>query len=58
MKEAGLKVSYDDGATWSKVTLNGKGGSWTGKPSVPRKADFVSLRVIASDHAATPSSMR
>ncbi|MFI0989034.1 S8 family serine peptidase [Streptomyces exfoliatus] len=44
-----LDVSYDDGATWQKVTLTkGTGGSWTGSFRTARKpGGFVSLRASA-----------
>ncbi|NUT38018.1 MAG: S8 family serine peptidase [Hamadaea sp.] len=43
--EITLDVSYDDGATWQKVTLTRQGdGSWAGDLRLPRKAGFVSIR--------------
>ncbi|MFF6904056.1 S8 family peptidase [Streptomyces hydrogenans] len=45
-----LDVSYDDGATWQKVTLaKGAGGSWTGafKPS-GKSGGFLSVRASAA----------
>ncbi|WP_328907768.1 S8 family serine peptidase [Streptomyces sp. NBC_00234] len=44
-----LDVSYDDGATWQKVTLaKGSGGSWTGSFRTARKpGGFVSVRASA-----------
>lgn len=43
-----LEVSYDDGATWQKVTLTRQGdGSWAGDLRLPRKAGFVSVRGAA-----------
>ncbi|MCX2180549.1 S8 family serine peptidase [Streptomyces sp. SKN60] len=44
-----LDVSYDDGATWQKVTLaKGTDGSWTGSFRTARKpGGFVSLRAGA-----------
>ncbi|KQY56708.1 S8 family serine peptidase [Nocardioides sp. Root140] len=48
---ATLKVSYDDGATWSPVKLKGSGGSWTGTLNVPKRADFASFRITATDDA-------
>ncbi|MEV5610546.1 S8 family serine peptidase [Streptomyces sp. NPDC052225] len=44
-----LQVSYDDGATWSKVALSGDRTSWTGTLDVPRGAKSVSLRASAKD---------
>jgi hypothetical protein len=49
---ATLEVSYDDGATWQRVSLQPAGdGSWTGEVRIPRGADFGSLRATASDDA-------
>ncbi|WP_329114871.1 S8 family serine peptidase [Streptomyces sp. NBC_01465] len=45
-----LEVSYDDGATWQKVGLSGKGASWKGSLTVPRSASYISLRASASDN--------
>lgn len=44
-----LDVSYDDGATWQKVTLTkGTDGSWTGSFRTAKKpGGFVSLRASA-----------
>ncbi|MGY3845011.1 S8 family serine peptidase [Streptomyces hydrogenans] len=45
-----LEVSYDDGATWRKVTLRkGRGDSWTGELRIPHGAAAVSLRAGATD---------
>ncbi|MDT9691486.1 S8 family serine peptidase [Streptomyces sp. P9(2023)] len=46
-----LEVSYDDGATWQKVTLkkSWRGTSWTGELRVPDGASFISLRAGATD---------
>ncbi|MEV7343867.1 S8 family serine peptidase [Streptomyces sp. NPDC093544] len=44
-----LEVSYDDGKTWRAVPLSGGGASWKGTLSVPRDAEFVSLRASARD---------
>ncbi|WP_426362105.1 S8 family peptidase [Streptomyces sp. E-08] len=45
-----LDVSYDDGATWQKVTLaKGAGGSWTGAFSTAGKpGGFLSVRASAA----------
>ncbi|TXS52315.1 S8 family serine peptidase [Streptomyces sp. t39] len=44
-----LDVSYDDGATWRKVTLAKAGdGSWTGVFRTPKAGGFVSLRASAA----------
>ncbi|MZD05765.1 S8 family serine peptidase [Streptomyces sp. SID5785] len=44
-----LDVSYDDGATWSTVRLDGRGASWTGVLRVPEDATSLSLRASAHD---------
>ncbi|MEU6392009.1 S8 family serine peptidase [Streptomyces sp. NPDC046939] len=44
-----LEVSYDDGRTWQAVALKGRGASWTGALSVPRHAEYVSLRASVRD---------
>ncbi|MFI6486165.1 S8 family serine peptidase [Streptomyces sp. NPDC050564] len=47
-----LEVSYDDGNTWKEVRavqLSGGKASWTGTLSVPRGAEFLSLRASARD---------
>ncbi|MCX4991127.1 MULTISPECIES: S8 family serine peptidase [unclassified Streptomyces] len=44
-----LEVSYDDGKTWKAVPLTGGKARWTGTLSVPRGAEFVSLRASARD---------
>ncbi|MET9593081.1 S8 family serine peptidase [Streptomyces sp. NPDC006516] len=45
-----LDVSYDDGATWQKVTLSkGSGGYWTGSFRTAKKpGGFVSVRASAA----------
>ncbi|MFE2022365.1 S8 family serine peptidase [Streptomyces sp. NPDC059499] len=45
-----LDVSYDDGATWQKVTLSkGSGGYWNGSFKTARKpGGFVSVRASAA----------
>ncbi|MFJ4908692.1 S8 family serine peptidase [Streptomyces sp. NPDC093249] len=46
-----LEVSYDEGATWKKVTLKKSrhGAAWNGELRVPSGAASVSLRAGASD---------
>ncbi|MFI8516866.1 S8 family serine peptidase [Streptomyces sp. NPDC085481] len=46
-----LEVSYDEGATWSKVALKSSwhGASWSGDLRVPKGAKSVSFRAGASD---------
>ncbi len=49
---ATLEVSYDDGATWKRVSLKRTGdGSWSVEVKIPRGADFGSLRATAKDDA-------
>lgn len=45
-----LDVSYDDGATWQKVTLSkGSGGYWNGSFKTAKKpGGFVSVRASAA----------
>jgi len=42
-----LEISYDDGATWQKVTLRNESGKWTGTLNLPRQAGFASVRATA-----------
>ncbi|MFJ8659110.1 S8 family serine peptidase [Streptomyces sp. NPDC093795] len=46
-----LEVSYDEGATWTKVALKKArhGAAWDGELRIPSGADSVSLRAGASD---------
>ena len=47
-----LEVSYDDGATWTRVTLGKvRPGTWSADVRVPRNATFGSLRATAKDDA-------
>ena len=47
-----LEVSYDDGATWQKLTLRKSGaGSWTAEVRIPAGATFGSLRATGQDDA-------
>ncbi|MEU2114613.1 S8 family serine peptidase [Streptomyces sp. NPDC016459] len=48
---ATLEVSYDEGATWTKVALRKArhGAAWNGELRIPSGADSVSLRAGASD---------
>ncbi|NUT18683.1 MAG: S8 family serine peptidase [Hamadaea sp.] len=43
-----LQVSYDDGATWTPVTLTQRSGGWEGDLKLPKQAGFVSLRTAAT----------
>ncbi|MEV4120866.1 S8 family serine peptidase [Micromonospora sp. NPDC049645] len=44
----GLEVSYDDGATWQRQDLKEKQGTWQASLNAPHRADFVSIRVTAT----------
>ncbi|MCX5557467.1 S8 family serine peptidase [Streptomyces sp. NBC_00038] len=44
-----LEVSYDDGKTWQTVKLGAGKASWRGTLTVPRDAEYISLRASASD---------
>ncbi|MBV1848885.1 S8 family peptidase [Catellatospora tritici] len=47
-----LDISYDDGATWRKVTLTkGANGYWNGSFQTPHKPGFISLRASAQTDA-------
>ncbi|MGW6015404.1 S8 family serine peptidase [Streptomyces sp. NPDC055210] len=47
---ARLEVSYDDGTSWQKVSLQETGtDTWQGTPTVPRGATYMSLRASAAD---------
>jgi hypothetical protein len=45
------EVSYDDGATWAKARVERSGQQWHAILSHPARADYVSLRLGASDCA-------
>ena len=45
----GLEVSYDDGETWTAAELDGD----TATLEHPEDAEFVSLRLTATDSAGT-----
>ncbi|MEU9064115.1 S8 family serine peptidase, partial [Streptomyces sp. NPDC048430] len=52
--KASLSVSYDEGATWSKVELRkGSSGEWTAKFGTPKHAGSVSLKA----HAEGPGGL-
>ncbi|WP_326813686.1 MULTISPECIES: S8 family serine peptidase [unclassified Streptomyces] len=47
-----LEVSFDDGATWTSVELDGvrgKSAVWAGSVRVPDDAQYISLRASAAD---------
>ncbi|MEW2489092.1 S8 family serine peptidase [Streptomyces sp. NPDC048411] len=49
IREAGLEMSYDDGATWHKADLRRSGSGWHTRLDAPRTARFVTLRATARD---------
>ncbi|MEU0375239.1 S8 family serine peptidase [Streptomyces sp. NPDC006283] len=47
-----LEVSFDDGKTWKKLGLDGvrgKPAAWEGSVTVPKDAEYISLRASAAD---------
>jgi len=46
-----VEASFDDGATWTRVTGAGLGDAWLGVLTHPRGAAFVSLRASVEDTA-------
>ncbi|MEU8223638.1 S8 family serine peptidase [Kribbella sp. NPDC048915] len=44
----GLEVSYDDGATWQRLQLKERKGSWETQLHAPPRAGHVSVRVTAN----------
>ncbi|MEE1808130.1 S8 family serine peptidase [Streptomyces sp. BE133] len=47
-----LEVSFDDGATWASVGLDGvrgKSAAWAGSVRVPDDAQYISVRASAAD---------
>ncbi|MDQ0364234.1 subtilisin family serine protease [Catenuloplanes indicus] len=44
-----LDVSYDDGATWHRVTLRRQPNGWSTRIAAPRTARFVTVRTSARD---------
>ncbi|MEN3362098.1 MAG: hypothetical protein V7637_6080 [Mycobacteriales bacterium] len=51
-----VEVSDDDGKTWQRAPLSGKGGSRVAHLVHPRTAGFVSLRAAATDRAGNAVS--
>ncbi|MGV9914515.1 S8 family serine peptidase [Streptomyces tendae] len=49
IREAGLQVSYDDGATWHRAELRRSGSGWQTRLDAPRTARYVTLRATARD---------
>lgn len=46
-----VEVSYDDGVSWTKVTVERRGQTWNLLLDHPQSADYVSLRASTQDHA-------
>ena len=46
-----VEVSYDDGATWHRAALLGRGDHRTALLNQPHNAHYVSLRTTAADTA-------
>ena len=47
-----LQLSYDDGATWTPVTLSkGSDGRWSAMVKLPKQAGFISTRASATTDA-------
>lgn len=44
-----LEVTYDDGATWHRITTRHRGESWTASLDAPARARFAGLRTTARD---------
>jgi hypothetical protein len=53
VKTATVQVSYDDGTTWSTVTLSPTGDRWSVFLTPPAGARYVSLRGKAADTAGS-----
>jgi subtilisin family serine protease len=49
IRELFVEASFDDGKTWHKFAAAGRGTQWVALLKHPKQADFVSLRVTASD---------
>jgi subtilisin family serine protease len=49
IRQAGMEVSYDDGATWHKARLTRTLEGWRTTLDAPRKASFVTVRATAHD---------
>lgn len=52
LKSLAVQASYDDGKTWTPVTLKAEGGQWTATVRNPAKG-HVSLRAIGQDAQGT-----
>ncbi len=46
-----VQASYDDGATWTPVTVATTGDHWTATLTHPAGGGFVSLKATAGDAA-------
>jgi hypothetical protein len=51
-----FEVSYNDGRTWKRVSIDPDGGTAEAELCPPRRAEFVSVRVTALDTAGTEVS--
>lgn len=49
IRKAGLEVSYDDGATWHRMSLTRTQAGWHTTLKAPHKASYVAVRATASD---------
>ncbi|GAA2514061.1 S8 family serine peptidase [Winogradskya humida] len=58
IKAVTVDVSYDDGASWHRATLNTRAGGWSTRISAPRAARFVTLRTTARDTAGNSVDQR
>lgn len=56
--DAGLEISYDDGATWEVLPLTGSAGSWTAEVTYPADAEHATLRAWAVDEAGNGIEQR
>ncbi|MFE0538580.1 S8 family serine peptidase [Streptomyces nigra] len=44
-----VELSYDDGATWRRADLERRGDGWRTTLRAPKRATFVTVRVVAED---------
>jgi hypothetical protein len=51
VKDPSVEVSYDDGASWTKVKVERKGEGWNLRLDHPKRAHYVSLRASARDRS-------
>lgn len=50
LTDATLEVSYNEGTTWTPVTLSRAGSQWTTDVQLPKDASHLSLRATTSDN--------